>query len=133
MLRSIGEISDRTGIRIANVFHAGDGNLHPVLLYDERQEAEVTRVLEASAAILDRCLELGGSLTGEHGIGVEKLGFMERAFTPDSLEAMRRIRAVFDPEGRANPGKAIPAGGGCADPAGRPGLDRRHPGRQAPQ
>jgi len=115
ILRFIGEAGRRHRIRIANVFHAGDGNLHPALLYDERDEEEVERVLAASAEILERCLDLGGSLTGEHGIGVEKLALMNRAFSPASLEYMGRVRRAFDPDCRANPGKAVPAGGGCSD------------------
>jgi glycolate dehydrogenase FAD-linked subunit len=130
MLRFIGEVGQEAGIRVANVFHAGDGNLHPILLYDERNEAEVRGVLEASARILERCLELGGSLTGEHGIGVEKLALMEKAFSTESLAAMDRVRRVFDPARRMNSGKAIPTGGGCFD--GRAGLGRIRPGREAP-
>jgi glycolate oxidase len=135
ILRFIQKLGIELDVRIANVFHAGDGNLHPVLLYDERNEAEVARVLDASSRILERCLELGGSLTGEHGIGVEKLALMEKAFSPETLSIMRDVRSVFDPECLANPEKAIPAGGGCADPPGRrPGaLGRVHPGRQASQ
>ena len=129
MLRFIAAVGAESGIRTANVFHAGDGNLHPILLYDERDEDQVRRVLDASARILERCLELGGSLTGEHGIGVEKLALMERAFSPESLAVMNRVRRVFDPEGRMNPGKAVPAGGGCSD--GPTALGRVHPGRKA--
>jgi glycolate oxidase len=115
ILRFIRETGERHRVRIANVFHAGDGNLHPTLLYDERDPDQVERMLDASAEILERCLELGGSLTGEHGIGVEKLALMDRAFSPASLAFMNRVREAFDPEHRANPGKAMPAGGGCAD------------------
>jgi glycolate oxidase len=115
ILRHIQETGRRHGLRIANVFHAGDGNLHPALLYDERDEAEVERVLIASAEILERCLDLGGSLTGEHGIGVEKLALMKRAFSASSLDYMNRVRDAFDPDRRANPGKALPEGGGCVD------------------
>jgi glycolate oxidase len=130
MLRFIAQVGQEAGIRVANVFHAGDGNLHPILLYDERNEREVSAVLEASARILERCLDLGGSLTGEHGIGVEKLALMDRAFSPDSIAAMDRVRRVFDPERRMNSGKAIPEGGGCFD--GRAGLGRVRPGREVP-
>jgi glycolate oxidase len=137
ILKFIQEVGEESRIRIANVFHAGDGNLHPVLLYDERNAEEVERVLEASARILERCLDLGGSLTGEHGIGVEKLALMDRAFSADTLDAMQDVRRVFDPDGRANPDKAVPAGGGCSDPIPPGGkrrtLARTRPGRQAPQ
>ena len=130
MLRFIADVGRDAGIRVANVFHAGDGNLHPILLYDERNENEVNAVLEASARILEHCLELGGSLTGEHGIGVEKLALMDRAFSAESILAMDRVRRVFDPERRMNSGKAIPEGGGCFD--GRAGLGRVRPGREVP-
>jgi len=130
MLRFIAEVGRDAGIRVANVFHAGDGNLHPILLYDERNEHEVQAVLEASARILERCLELGGSLTGEHGIGVEKLALMDRAFSAESIAAMDRVRRVFDPNRRMNSGKAIPEGGGCFD--GNAGLGRVRPGREVP-
>ena len=133
ILRDIRGVEERHGIRIANVFHAGDGNIHPVLFYDENDESDIARALTASAEILERCLELGGSLTGEHGIGVEKLGLMEKAFSPETLAVMNDVRAAFDPERRANPDKAVPAGGGCADTRPRRALDRVHPGRQAPQ
>jgi glycolate oxidase len=135
ILRAIRAVGERYRLRIANVFHAGDGNLHPILLYDERDADQVERVLAASAEILARCLELGGSLTGEHGIGVEKVGLMARAFSADSLAAMGDVRRVFDPGLRANPGKLFPSGGGCSDtPYPRtPRLDRTHPGKQAPQ
>lgn len=136
ILARIEAIGATHGLRIANVFHAGDGNLHPILLYDERVEGESERVLRASERILEACLELGGSLTGEHGIGVEKIGLMERAFSAASLETMRRLRRVFDPDERYNPNKLLPGGGGCADPVawGPPGhgLGRTRPGRRAP-
>jgi len=132
ILEFIQEVGRRSGLRIANVFHAGDGNLHPVLLYEEDRQGEMDRVLEASAAILERCLDLGGSLTGEHGIGVEKLALMDRAFTPETLEVMNTVRGVFDPRRLANPGKAVPAGGGCSDPPGAlRALGRVRPGRKA--
>lgn len=112
-LEKIREIAGRHRLRSLNVFHAGDGNLHPCLLYDEADRDETARVVAASREILDACLELGGSLTGEHGIGVEKVGLMQRLFSPEDLETMRTVRAVFDPQGRANPGKAIPGRGGA--------------------
>jgi glycolate oxidase len=112
ILATIGRIGGRWNVRIVNVFHAGDGNLHPCVLYDERDADEVRRVVAASREILAACLELGGSLSGEHGIGVEKVGMMERLFSPDDLEAMRRVRAAFDPERRSNPWKTLPERGG---------------------
>ena len=111
--------SDKYGLRIPNVFHAGDGNIHPLVLYDERDPDQVRRALAAGDEILAKCIELGGSVTGEHGIGVEKIDFMARQFTPDDLEAMRMLRRVFDPEGRCNPHKMFPGSKRCADFAPR--------------
>jgi glycolate oxidase len=123
MMRFIAECGRRHALRIPNVFHAGDGNLHPLILYDERDPDQIRRALAASAEILNRCIELGGSVTGEHGIGVEKIDFMARQFTNDDLDAMRSLRHVFDPEERCNPHKMFPGSKRCADFA---------PRRQAP-
>ncbi|MCI0744158.1 MAG: FAD-binding protein [Verrucomicrobia subdivision 3 bacterium] len=119
MMDFIAECSRKFGLRIPNVFHAGDGNIHPLILYDERDPAQVKRALEASQAILEKCIELGGSVTGEHGIGVEKIDFMARQFSPDDLEAMRLLRRVFDPNGRCNPHKMFPGSKRCGDFAPR--------------
>jgi glycolate oxidase len=115
MMRFIQRCSEKYGLRIPNVFHAGDGNLHPLILYDERDPDQIRRALAASDDILSRCIELGGSVTGEHGIGVEKMDFMAKQFTPDDLDAMRMLRRVFDPEGRCNPHKMFPGSKRCAD------------------
>lgn len=115
------------GIRIVNVFHAGDGNIHPILLFDERDEEQIGRVLKASDAILNKCLELGGSVTGEHGIGVEKIGFMDKLFTAEDLEVMADVRRVFNPDGRCSPSKMLPTAGAC----GMEHIERDHPGKQA--
>src|SRR3989449_6446082 len=112
MLRFIQEISAKYQIRIANVFHAGDGNIHPILLFDERDREQVKRVLKASGEILDECLACGGSVTGEHGIGVEKIAFMHKMFTKDDLDVMRRLREAFNPTGRLSPQKMLPTAGG---------------------
>src|SRR5258708_431092 len=98
VLRSITRIGAHYNIRIANVFHAGDGNIHPILLFDERDAEQVKRVMSASHEILEECLRLGGSVTGEHGIGVEKIDFMPKLFTPADLAVMLRLRAAFNPE-----------------------------------
>jgi glycolate oxidase len=119
MMRFIGECSAKYGLRIPNVFHAGDGNLHPLILYDERDADQIRRALAASDDILTKCVEMGGSVSGEHGIGVEKIDFMAKQFTPDDLEAMRMLRRVFDPEGRCNPHKMFPGSKRCADFAPR--------------
>ena len=115
ILRSIAAAGERHRVRIGNVFHAGDGNIHPILLFDERDPDEVARVLAAGREILEACVALGGSLTGEHGIGVEKIAQMPLLFAPDDLLAMTRLRAVFDPAGRANPHKIFPDAKVCVE------------------
>ncbi len=115
MMRFIRACSERHGLRIPNVFHAGDGNIHPLILYDERDPDQVRRALAAGHDILEKCVDLGGSVTGEHGIGVEKIDFMEKQFTKDDLDAMRALRKVFDPENRCNPHKMFPGSKRCAD------------------
>jgi len=114
VLRAIAAIGVRYNLRIANVFHAGDGNLHPVTLFDERSPDDVKRVMAASHAILELCLGVGGTLTGEHGIGVEKRDYMPLLFPPETLHTMESIRAVFNPSGLCNPGKVLPSSHGCA-------------------
>jgi len=108
ILRRIAEISAKYGIRIVNVAHAGDGNVHPILLFDERDREGVERALAAGRELLEECIDCQGSITAEHGIGVEKLALMNRLFSPSDLAVMRRVRAGLDPEGRLNPGKLIP-------------------------
>jgi len=124
MLRCIAAIGAKYDLRIVNVFHAGDGNLHPILLFDERDEEQVKRVLLASDEILEECLARGGSVTGEHGIGVEKISFMNRMFEPSDLEAMERLRSAFNPQNNLSPNKMLPTTGAC-------GLEKKHPGRRA--
>jgi glycolate oxidase len=121
ILREITKIGERHRLRIANVFHAGDGNIHPILLFDERDADEVRRVLVASHEILEECIAVGGSVTGEHGIGVEKLEFMPKLFSPDDLAAMVALRLAFNPEGRCSPTKMLPSGAGC--------IEKKKPGR----
>ncbi len=113
ILRFIREVEQRHNIRIVNVFHAGDGNIHPILLFDERDSDQIRRVIEASDEILNRCIDLGGSVTGEHGIGVEKISFMKRLFTETDLTVMEDVRRVFNPSGLCSPGKMLPTAGGC--------------------
>ena len=124
ILERIIDIGRRHNIRIVNVFHAGDGNIHPILLFDERDAEQVTRVLAASGEILDECIACGGSVTGEHGIGVEKIAFMHKLFTESDLDVMSRVRDAFNPTGRLSPAKMLPTAGAC-------GLEQRHPGRRA--
>lgn len=115
IMRLISEVSDRYGLRIANVFHAGDGNLHPNILFDMRKAGELDRVMEAGEEILRACVALGGSITGEHGIGLEKKATIGLLFTPEDLEAMTRVRRAFDPDGRFNPAKIFPTPITCGE------------------
>ncbi len=115
IVERIAEVAERHRLRIANLMHAGDGNIHPLVLYDDSSEEEVERVLMAGHEILTACLELGGSVTGEHGIGVEKLDLMEQAFSSDALDAMSDLRSAFNPEGLCNPHKVIPTERGCIE------------------
>jgi len=129
ILRHIQATAKKYNLLIANVFHAGDGNIHPVLLFDERVPEQVTRVLAASAAILDECIALGGSVTGEHGIGVEKLDFMPKLFTAADLAYFVRLRGAFNPTNRCSPNKMLPTAGGCAEP--NTVIAQTRPGRRA--
>jgi glycolate oxidase subunit GlcD len=108
VLDRVAEIGDRHGVRISNVFHAGDGNLHPNLSFDGRNSDERRRVEEAAAEIMLACIESGGTITGEHGVGSDKIRYMPMVFDPDTLAAMGAVRLVFDPGSLANPGKVIP-------------------------
>ncbi len=108
VLKQVHEICQRHNLRVANVFHAGDGNLHPLILFDERDPEQLERVRQAAGEILQACVEAGGTITGEHGIGVEKRDHMPRLFSPAELETMWRIRHAFDPDGLCNPSKVLP-------------------------
>ena len=110
VLARVGQIGEQYGITIANVFHAGDGNLHPCMLFDERQPGELDRVLEASGEVLKVCVEAGGTLTGEHGVGLEKKEYMPLVYSPADMEAMLQVRQAFAPANRLNPGKVFPDG-----------------------
>jgi glycolate oxidase len=115
VLGAIAEVAARHGVVIANVFHAGDGNLHPTVLYDEREPGAMERVRAASEEILDLVVATGGALSGEHGIGLEKLAYMGSLFSEADLDEMRRLRALFDPRALCNPGKVVPAPGQCVE------------------
>lgn len=119
-LRRIGESSREAGLRVANVFHAGDGNLHPLILFDGREAGALGRAESLAGRILRMCVEMGGSITGEHGIGVEKRDFLPDQFTDGEIDCLRRLRAAFDPLAIANPGKMFP--GGDAPALSRTGL-----------
>jgi glycolate oxidase len=108
-IRRTTEIGRKYNLRVLNVAHAGDGNLHPFVLFDEREPEQVRRAMAANREILEECMAAGGSITAEHGIGIEKLAFMSQQFSAADLEAMRRVRRAFDPVGIFNPGKTIPA------------------------
>jgi len=108
-LRRIGEMSRKTGIRVANVFHAGDGNLHPLILFNGREAGALQRAEALAGSILKMCVEMGGSITGEHGVGVEKRDYLPAMFSADEIDCMSRLRAAFDPLGIANPGKMFPS------------------------
>jgi glycolate oxidase len=115
VLRRVNEIVAAHGLRVGNVFHAGDGNLHPNILYDPRRPGEEARVVQAGGEILRVCAEVGGSISGEHGIGLEKMEYMSLVFSEADLECMQRLRRVFDPSGLCNPGKIFPSRRACAE------------------
>ena len=124
VLARIGELSDEYGLRVANVFHAGDGNLHPLVCYDERKPGEPQRAEQLAGRILEVCVENGGSITGEHGVGSDKKAFMPLMFSDADLDAFQRLRCSLDPDGLANPGKVMPTPRLCGEV---PGPRREHP------
>jgi len=113
-LRRVKEMSQEAGLRCANVFHAGDGNLHPLILYNGREEGALQRAEALAGRILKMCVEMGGSITGEHGVGMEKRDYLPVMFTDDEIEFMKRVRHAFDPLEIANPGKMFPEAGAPA-------------------
>ena len=117
VMETVSEVSERYGIPIANVFHAGDGNLHPLVLFDERVPGATARVLEAGGEIMRACVEAGGALSGEHGIGAEKRMFMPWLYNETDIENMERLRLVFGNSGQFNPCKLLPTGTGCGEMA----------------
>jgi glycolate oxidase len=124
VLRKIDELSAEYGLRVANVFHAGDGNLHPLVCYDASIEGESERALELAGLILQACVDTGGSITGEHGVGFDKRQHMPKMFTEADLDAFQRLRCAFDPAGLANPEKVMPTPRLCGEV---PGPYRQHP------
>jgi len=119
-LRRITEIGKKNGFEIGNIFHAGDGNLHPIILFDARNEDEFRRVVATASEVIEYCIEMGGAITGEHGVGMEKDHLMPLLFSENELELMRRVRDAFNPSGRLNPGKIFPTGKGCGETRVRP-------------
>src|SRR5213080_2286384 len=124
VLDRIEELRREYGLKVANVFHAGDGNLHPLVCYDGRSEGEAERAEELAGKIVIACVEAGGSITGEHGVGVDKKRYMPRMFGEEDLAAFQKLRCAFDPDQRANPGKVMPTPRLCGEV---PGPYRRHP------
>jgi len=125
VLDKIAELSAASGVRVANVFHAGDGNLHPLVLFDDGQPGAAEAAEEVSGAILDLCIEAGGSITGEHGVGTDKSKYMTKMFTGPDLETMQLLRCALDPAALCNPGKIFPTPRLCGEV---PGIRRApHP------
>lgn len=118
VLGRIARLSADSGVRVANVFHAGDGNLHPLVLFDDAEDGAAERAEAVSGAILDLCIEHGGSITGEHGVGADKVKYMGRMFTDDDLDTMQLLRCAFDPAGICNPGKVFPTPRLCGEVPG---------------
>ena len=114
-LNLILDVARRYNLTIGNIFHAGDGNLHPLICFDPKVPGELDKVLKAGDEILEHCIAVGGSITGEHGVGMEKMEMMGRQFSPESLAMMARFKKLFDPTCRLNPGKALPTGHGCRE------------------
>jgi glycolate oxidase len=128
VLGRIEELAAEHELRVANVFHAGDGNLHPLVCYDGRVPGEPERAEELAGKIVKVCVDAGGSITGEHGVGVDKKRYMPAMFDEPDLAAFQRLRCAFDPEQRANPGKVMPTPRLCGEV---PGPYRRHPLEEA--
>ncbi len=119
VLKAIAEVSERSGVRVANVFHAGDGNLHPLVLFDDSVEGAGKAAEKVSGAILDLCIGHGGSITGEHGVGIDKAAYMPRMYNDDDLDTMQLVRCAFDPDTISNPGKVFPTPRLCGEVPGR--------------
>jgi glycolate oxidase len=115
VLTGMAELSQKHGLRVANVFHAGDGNLHPLILFDANAPGELERAEAFGADILKLCVEVGGCLTGEHGVGVEKRDLMPEMFSEDDLKQQQRVKCAFDPNHLLNPGKVFPTLHRCAE------------------
>jgi glycolate dehydrogenase FAD-linked subunit len=128
VLRRIRDLEVRSGLRIGNVFHAGDGNLHPLVCYDETIAGQGDLAEQVAAEILTYCVEAGGSITGEHGVGVDKAHQMAKMFSSDDLDTMQLLRCAFDPSGVCNPKKVFPTPRLCGEV---PGPYRQHPAERA--
>jgi glycolate oxidase len=115
MLEFIEQVGQKYSLRIGNIFHAGDGNLHPLLMFDGRYPEQSQRAVKAAREIMAKCVEMGGSITGEHGVGIEKRNLMLLIFSSDDLEMMQKLKDVFNPRGLLNPGKLLPGGKMCGE------------------
>jgi glycolate oxidase len=124
VLGRIRALEAKSGLRIGNVFHAGDGNLHPLICYDGSIPGQAEHAEHVASEILTYCIEAGGSITGEHGVGADKKHAMPRMFSSDDLETMQLVRCAFDPHNRCNPGKVFPTPRLCGEV---PGPYRQHP------
>jgi glycolate oxidase len=114
-LRHIGNVGEKYGLTISNIFHAGDGNMHPIILFDARKPGDLEKAQHAGDEILEYCVSVGGSITGEHGVGMEKKELMAVQFPSDTLDMIARLKSLFDPDCRLNPGKVLPTGRGCME------------------
>jgi glycolate oxidase len=114
-LRFINEMAVKFDLTISNIFHAGDGNMHPIILFNPRVAGQLEAASRCGEEILEYCISIGGTITGEHGVGVEKRELMAKLFSEDSLGMMAQFKALFDPWGRLNPGKVLPTGRGCVE------------------
>mgnify|MGYP005844235457 CR=1 FL=1 len=114
-LRHIAAVSQKYGLTISNIFHAGDGNMHPIILFDARKPGELDKARQAGEDILKYCVSVGGSITGEHGVGMEKIALMAHQFSAASIDMHARLKNLFDPDGCFNPGKLLPVGRGCLE------------------
>lgn len=122
-LEYIGKVSEKYGLQISNIFHAGDGNMHPIILFDARKPGELEKAQHAGEDILRYCISVGGSITGEHGVGMEKMELMTDQFSSDTLDMMARFKKMFDPFCLLNPGKMLPTGKGCMEIHQRAGTE----------
>ena len=118
VLRFIGQLEKKYRLRCPNVFHAGDGNLHPLILFDANSADELHRTEQFAAEVLEKCVQVGGTITGEHGVGVEKINQMCVQFASAELAQFHAVKAAFDPDGLLNPGKAVPTLARCAEYGG---------------
>jgi glycolate oxidase len=114
-LREIGRVGAKYGLTISNIFHAGDGNMHPIILFNARKEGDLEKAQKAGEEILEYCIQAGGSITGEHGVGMEKMELMPHLFSSETLDQLAAFKRLFDPDCRLNPGKVLPTGKGCLE------------------